>query len=199
MEERRLGKAAVRVARGVDERTDEELLRAMRDGDDSAFGEVWIRHEPDARRYARTLTGRTDVDDVVAEAFTKVLNAIRQGRGPTEHPIRYVMVAIRTSVFNAHNARARDHAVLRSVRDLGSHHRYLPELDDRLAKAVKALPAQWRTILWWTEVDGMSAGEVSERLQIAPAAASSLAYRARKALRAAYASTAPDHPDQLAG
>src|SRR3954469_20284873 len=108
MEERRSGRRAMRVARGTDERSDMDLLRATREGDDHAFGELWLRCEPDARRYARTLTGRADVEDGVAEAFAKVLNAIRRGRGPTEHPIRYLMVAVRTTVFNAHDARVRD-------------------------------------------------------------------------------------------
>jgi RNA polymerase sigma factor (sigma-70 family) len=192
MEERRLGSGTVRVVRGPDGRSDMELLRAMRAGDDSAFGELWRRHEPDARRYARNLTGRTDVDDVVAEAFAKILRAIRQGGGPTDQPIRYVMVATRTAVYNAHQATARDRAALGSVGAARPTTAPIELYDEVLFEAVRSLPQRWRQILWWTEVEGMTVGEVSRRLSIAPAAAASLAYRARKALRAAYMGLEPD-------
>ena len=55
-----------------------------------------------------------------------------------------------------------------------------------MGEALQALPERWRTVLWLTEVEGMSPAEVSERIGIKPNAVAALAYRARKGLREAY-------------
>ena len=55
-----------------------------------------------------------------------------------------------------------------------------------VGEALQALPARWRTVLWLTEVEGLSPAEVSRRIGIKPNAVAALAYRARKGLREAY-------------
>ncbi|MGH9040247.1 MAG: sigma factor-like helix-turn-helix DNA-binding protein, partial [Acidimicrobiia bacterium] len=55
-----------------------------------------------------------------------------------------------------------------------------------VGEALQALPSRWRTVLWLTEVEGLSPAEVSRRIGIKPNAVAALAYRARKGLREAY-------------
>src|SRR4051794_11532303 len=76
--------------------SDRELLDQVRGGDPLAFAELWGRHEPHARAFARYLPRSPhECDDVVAEAFAKVLRAIHGGAGPTEAFRPYLMTAIR--------------------------------------------------------------------------------------------------------
>jgi DNA-directed RNA polymerase specialized sigma24 family protein len=62
---------------------------------------------------------------------------------------------------------------------------------DELMTAMSSLAPRWRHVLWLVEVEGRSMSEVGAELAIAPSAAAALAYRARKALRAAYLAGSP--------
>ena len=178
---------------GAAARTDAQLLDATRGGDPHAFAELWLRYEADARSFARSLVPAVEVDDVVNEAFAKVLNAIRRGGGPSSHPVRYIMVTVRSAAYAAGSTRARNRQLGRRLRNERQVLPGTPALpDDQLARAFRALPKRWREVLWWTEVEGLSCNEVGERIDLTPAGAASLAYRARKALRAEYARQAPD-------
>ena len=46
------------------------------------YAEFYIEYAPAARRLALSMVPRDVADDIVAEAFTRVLGAIRAGRGP---------------------------------------------------------------------------------------------------------------------
>ncbi|MCU1356776.1 MAG: sigma-70 region 2 domain protein [Acidimicrobiales bacterium] len=178
---------------GQTTRTDDQLLVATRGGDPHAFAELWLRYEADARSFARSLVPTGDVDDVVNEAFAKVLNAIRRGGGPSSHPVRYIMVTVRSVAYAAGSARVRNRRLQRRLRNERQVLPGTPALpDDHLTLAFGALPKRWREVLWWTEVEGLSCNEVGERIGVSPAGAASLAYRARKALRAEYARQASD-------
>src|ERR1700712_2301892 len=74
---------------------DLELVRRLRAGDDAAYGELWARHAQAARRTAARLVPRTDIDDLVSEAFERTLAAIRSGRGPESTFFPYVARALR--------------------------------------------------------------------------------------------------------
>ena len=52
------------------DRTEQELLRRARGGDNAAFGRSQVGLEPAIRRYTRRLIGRSEAEDeVVQEAF----------------------------------------------------------------------------------------------------------------------------------
>lgn len=170
---------------------DEDLLAAIRTGETEPFAELWRRYQPTVRRYAASLRGGRDADDVVADAFVKVLHAVRRGKGPVDNPVRYLMVAARTVSLDAGRSEARTAPVAdegeqdRTVLDRASG----PEearLDDDLRTAFGSLSPTWARVIWWTEVEGRDVHEVADALGISPPAASALAYRARRALRAAY-------------
>ena len=64
--------------------SDSQLLDQARQGDEAAFTELYVRHQPAALRLARTYRRFGDPDDLVNGAFERVLGAIRRGAGPTE-------------------------------------------------------------------------------------------------------------------
>lgn len=167
---------------------DEVLLARARARDPDAFAELYRRHEPMLRRFARSLvTASPDLaGDLVADAFANLWRLLRQGRGPSDHAIRYLMVSVRNGAVTLHRRSMRADQL---VQRLGRH----PELDvsvilrdDQLTSAFRGLPERWRQVLWWTEVEGLSAAEVGARTGLSADAARALAYRARRALRAAY-------------
>jgi len=185
--------------------SDRELLARVRGGDPTAFGDLWERHEPDARAFARYLTRSPhESDDVVAEAFAKVLRAIHGGAGPTEAFRPYLMTAIRRTWWRRTEQRP---AI--PLDDDGSdgppmiHSTIDWELADEefegaAGRALRSLSPRWQTVLWHTEIEGRSSAEVGEILGISPNAAAALIGRARDGLRRAYlevdASLEPEPP-----
>ena len=64
------------------EQSDAELISSVRGGDVSAYGDLFARHRDAATRLARQLVRGPDADDLVSEAFAKVLNVLLAGGGP---------------------------------------------------------------------------------------------------------------------
>ncbi len=170
--------------------SDAELITSARTGDDRAFGELFKRHEVAAKAAARSLTrSRADIDDLVAEAFTRVLQALRAGRGPEVAFRPYLLTCVRNAFYD----RARKDKRIEFT-DEPEDTLNVSLLDstasgeDRqlIVQAYASLPERWQLALWHTEVEGRSAAEVGTLLAIAPNAVAALTYRAREGLRQAY-------------
>jgi RNA polymerase sigma factor (sigma-70 family) len=180
----------------LSEASDDALLVAIRNGSHEAYAELYRRHEPEVRRFARSLVPADDVDDLTSEVFARMLQALRHRKGPVDHPIRYLMVTTRTSAISLRQRSRRQddlrqHAGLRTapVEELTF------PMDDDLVTAFSQLSDRWRNVLWWNVVEGLSPTEISERIGVAPAAVSALLYRAKQALRAAYHAQVAGHAD----
>ncbi len=188
--------------------SDQELLVRVRSGDQSAFGVLWERHEPEARAFARYLTRSPhEADDVVAEAFAKVLRAIHGGAGPTETFRPYLMTAIRRTWWRRNEQRPAVPLDDEGAEGAPTVHGGGPvewELaddgfDGAAGRALRRLSPRWQTVLWHTEIEGRSSAEVGELLGISPNAAAALIGRARDGLRRAYLAEVdgPLEPDAL--
>src|SRR6476659_51184 len=79
----------------VDGPGDAELIAAVRGGDVDAYGDLFARHVDAARRLARQLAGPGDADDLVSDAFTKVLTVLQRGGGPDLAFRAYLLTAVR--------------------------------------------------------------------------------------------------------
>lgn len=173
----------------LDELTDDDLLNRAKAGDARSFGVLYARHVADGVRYARRLVG-TAAEDVVAEAITKVLEAISRGYGPRDSFRPYLFTAIRSVAQDLGPQRARtvpvaDLAdadlgpVMEDAVDLLLETSMLPVLVDALGDLT---PAQ-REVLWYLDGQQHQPSEIAERLGISPNAVSARAYRARRSLR----------------
>lgn len=180
-------------------RHDDDLLKRWRAGDRRAGAELYQRHHDDARGYARRLArGVGDPDDVVAEAFAKVLGAMRRGQGPRDGFRRYLFTAVRSCAFDAHRVHV---TMAHEVPDGREDERF----DDILASgspmlsALSELPERSRQVLWLLEVEGWSVSEVAKMTATTPGAVSALAYRSRTQLRRRYLAMVPveDTPVRL--
>ncbi|TDC48731.1 sigma-70 family RNA polymerase sigma factor [Jiangella ureilytica] len=171
------------------------LLDRAHEGDDAAFGTLYEKTAPMAHRVAQHIVrDRHAADDLVQETFCLVLNAVRAGRGPRSSFPGYVLSTVRRLAYRHSTARGRTIAVHDPAAwDALIDRLGVPRADDgRAATALAGLPARWRLVLWLVDVERYSPSEVGTRLSMTPNAVSSLAARARKALRAAYAAAPAD-------
>ncbi|MBP5868234.1 sigma-70 family RNA polymerase sigma factor [Streptomyces sp. LBUM 1478] len=177
----------------------------MRSGDDSAYEELYRRHAEAVRRYARTCCRDAHTaDDLTAEVFARMLQAVRGGAGP-EHAVRaYLLTSVRRvaatwtssarreqlvddfAVFAAHasrGARVSDTDTL----DLGADVRAMHEAEQSMAmRAFRSLPERWQAVLWHTEVEEESPSEVATLFGLDANGTRVLASRAREGLKQAY-------------
>lgn len=171
--------------------SDLELINEVRAGNNSAFGVLYERYLGAARRMAqRLVTTPAEQEDLVAEAFARVLGMLRRGRGPDDELRAYLRMTLRNlAVTNFRRS------------GLVSPHAYVPDVrvptddddpvierwnSDLAAKAFATLPERWRVVLWHTAIEKKTPAEVAELLGMRPNAAAALAYRAREGLRKAY-------------
>ena len=169
----------------VERSTDLDLLRRIRHGEQDVLGELWDRYQGWAHHVARRTTSRYDPEDIVQEAFAKVLRALTNGNGPTQGFAHYLRTAIRNvaATWGARDARMpvvprADDAVL------GSYEMELADLGE-LERPFRSLPQRWQHILLLTCVHDLPVSAAAEILGMTPGATSALAARARAGLRAA--------------
>ncbi|HVV20604.1 MAG TPA: sigma-70 family RNA polymerase sigma factor, partial [Pseudonocardiaceae bacterium] len=178
------------VAAGLAAEDDVELLRLVRAGHDAAFGELFTRHAAAVRGFAmRCCTDVADAEDMAAEAFFRVLQAVRRGAGPDGNVRAYLLTVVR-----------------RLAAEWSVRRRDVPVADDELSRQVDAgytapasradlqliaraftsLPQRWRTVLWRVEVEGERPAVVARHFGLSANATAALARRARQGLQAAY-------------
>ncbi|MFG3251943.1 sigma-70 family RNA polymerase sigma factor [Streptomyces sp. NPDC048187] len=185
--------------------SDAELIGRMRSGDDTAYEELYRRHADAVRRYARTCCRDAHTaDDLTAEVFARMLQAVRGGSGP-EYAVRaYLLTAVRRvaagwtrsagreqlvedfAVFAAqaaHTTKVPDADTL----ELGADVRAMHEAEQSMAmRAFRSLPERWQAVLWHTEVEDESPSEVAVLFGLDANGTRVLASRAREGLKQAY-------------
>jgi RNA polymerase sigma factor (sigma-70 family) len=173
----------------IDGPGDAELISAVRGGDVDAYGALFERHVVAARRLARQLSP-SDADDLVSDAFAKVLGVLQRGGGPDVAFRAYLLTAVR----RLHVDRVRASSKLHTTDNMESFDPGVPFTDTAVAgfenaaaaKAFSSLPERWQLVLWHTEVEGQKPAEVAQLLGMSPNSVSALAYRAREGLRQAF-------------
>lgn len=172
------------------ETRDVELLDALRAGDAAAFGELYARHYQVALQAAvRTVRDVATAEDVVADAFTSVLAAVRSGGGPTSNVRAYLLATVRNSAIGALRASSRTRPAPQETLDrpyeedpaVESEHEH-----DHVRAAFAALPPRWRRVLWYSDVHDLSPAQVAPLVGSTPNAVSSQLRRARERLRHEY-------------
>lgn len=175
---------------GVDAPSDAELISRVRGGDVAAYGELFARHVEAARRLGRQLVRGTDVDDLVSDAFAKVLHVLQDGGGPDVAFRAYLL----TSVRRLHIDRIRAAARVQPSDDMAQFDDGIPFQDPAVArfengaaaKAFASLPERWQLVLWHLEVERQKPADIAPLLGMTPNSVSALAYRAREGLRQAF-------------
>ncbi|MFF0750999.1 sigma-70 family RNA polymerase sigma factor [Streptomyces sp. NPDC004267] len=189
--------------------SDAELVQLMREGEDSAYEELFRRHSEAVRRYARSCCRDADTaDDLTAEVFASTLQAVRRGAGPEQAVRAYLLTSVRRvaatwtrtqkreqlvedfAVFAEDAARSSEVSDGTSAfagADLGADVLAMHEAEQSLAmQAFRSLPERWQAVLWHTTVEEESPSEVAPLFGLTANATAVLASRAREGLKQAY-------------
>ena len=161
--------------------SDEELVAALRAGDDDAMTEIDHRYRVRLLAYVRRMSAGADAEDVVQDVLTRAYMALRADDRP---------MALRAWLYRvAHNrcldVLRRPSPVLAEEIDLGADVATLPELvagRERLRQVVadiQDLPEQQRSALIIRELEGLSYDELATALDTTVPAIKSLLVRAR--------------------
>ncbi|MFF5989719.1 sigma-70 family RNA polymerase sigma factor [Prauserella flavalba] len=166
------------------------LLARLRFGEDAAFGELFELHAGAVRRLARGLASdASEAEDITAETFFRVLQAVRRGNGPRDNVRAYLLTVARRVSWEWHGAR-RDVPVtddeLTSRVGAGADSQNRTAETTLITRAFSSLPERWKTVLWQTEVEGVQPANAAAHFGLSPNATAALARRARLGLRAAY-------------
>ncbi|GAB2766542.1 hypothetical protein GCM10027020_18990 [Nocardioides salsibiostraticola] len=171
---------------------DADLISAVRAGDVVAYGVLFERHVGAARRLAAHLAAPSETDDLVSDAFAKVLDVLQRGGGPDLAFRAYLL----TSLRRLHIDRLRALNRTRPVEDLTAFDTGVPFEDPAVAEfentaaaeAFASLPERWQMVLWHTEVEQLRPQQIAPLLGVSANSVAALAYRAREGLRQAYVS-----------
>ncbi|WP_235883559.1 sigma-70 family RNA polymerase sigma factor [Saccharopolyspora elongata] len=174
--------------------SDTELLEEVRSGSSAAYAQLYERHVGAAYNMARQVAkSPAEADDLVSEAFTKVLDTLRDGRGPNTAFRAYLLTALRHTAYDR-TRRERKVQLADDVAEVSGADVSVPFTDTAVAglertlaaQAFTRLPERWQTVLWHIEIEGQTPAQVAPLLGLTPNGVSALAYRAREGLRQAY-------------
>src|ERR1700676_1508009 len=152
--------------------------RVVQAAESRSYEELYVEHAPAARRLALSMVPADVADDIVAEAFARVLAAIHAGGGPSHAFRGYLLTAVRhqahdwlqarrrLTVVADMDARVEDKAAGSSWVNpgIGSAADTQAEARDEarlVTRAFGRLPARWRAVLWQLEVEGKAPAAVA--------------------------------------
>lgn len=161
-------------------------ISVMPDTPGTAFASLYAQHLPAARSAALSLVPAHAADDIAHEAFARVLAACRAGGGPRGEFRPYLLAVVR-NLARDYTASQRRIAPVpldpRAVAVPGAG-----ELASRaeelraVSRAFGALAPRHQAVLWQTEVEERTAGDLARACGMTPNAVAALALRARLAL-----------------
>ncbi|QIK63318.1 sigma-70 family RNA polymerase sigma factor [Leucobacter viscericola] len=172
--------------------SDAELIEETRLGNEAAYAELWQRHAQVGLGVARQATTAFDPEDLLAEAYANILEAITNGHGPTGAFRPYLTTVVRNVAGRW--ARSLKETTVDDLSELldqatsSDGQDDLDDLDDNqlVIRAFRSLRPRWQEILWLLEVNGLKPREVAQQLNLKPNSVSALATRAREGLREAW-------------
>ncbi|HET6706823.1 sigma-70 family RNA polymerase sigma factor, partial [Amycolatopsis sp.] len=178
-------------------KSDAELIAEVRSGKIASYGTLYERHTGAAHNLARQLArSSSEADDLVSEAFAKVLDTLRGGKGPDTAFRAYLLTALRHTAYDRTRKERRVdlNEDMTEVGGAAAEALTVPFSDTAVAglertmaaKAFARLPERWQAVLWHTEIEQQSPAEVAPLLGLTANGVSALAYRAREGLRQAY-------------
>jgi DNA-directed RNA polymerase specialized sigma24 family protein len=172
--------------RGAAEAPDGVVLNLVRAGEAGAYEILRRRHESAVRRLTGLLVPPADVDEAVAEVFTRVREVILHGGGP-DHAFRvYVLMAARSVSYKWLQAGQALHDSAGS--GLGEARADVAAGGEavRLVGAqFQALPERWIAVLWHTEIEGASPADAAQVLGLTAEEVAVLQHQAVDGLRQA--------------
>lgn len=170
---------------------DRALLEQLREGNSAAYTELWRRHVAAALTLARRIAP-AQAEDLVSDSFLAVYHQVTVAGGGPEASFRaYLFTVMRNTAMRWQRDTERLFPVevdnideLSSQNDEDALDLLTRETTSaELLAAMSALPERWQRVLWLTEVEEASRGQIAQELGIGANAVSQLHRRARSGLR----------------
>lgn len=177
---------------------DYRLIERMRDGDRSAFGDLYARHWECCIKYASLLVGSLQAEDAVQEVFVKLWRN-KRNLVACESLRPYLL----RSVYNISLNILRSNSVKESYKnkyahqiDMRSSSQYDPdrcsiitdlftkEVQSSIDEAIERLPDRCQTIFRMSFIHGLSHKDIAEKLEISVSTVDNQIYKALKLIRA---------------
>ncbi len=174
------------------------LVRAAKNGDDGAFGELVKRYDRNVFRIAQHITqNREDAEDVVQDAFLKAYTNLQGFQEQSKFYTWLVRIAVNEALMKLRRRRpgvvsldediqTEDDSVPREVADWAPNPEQnynQAELKEILSRTIQGLPPGFRTVFILRDVEGLSTEETAEALELSIPAVKSRLLRARLQLR----------------
>jgi RNA polymerase sigma-70 factor (ECF subfamily) len=193
------------------ERTDQELLEALRSGDTEAVDALVARYEPAVYRFGlRMCRDEEDAKDVLQDTLLAATRGARDFRGESSLSSWLYTIARSFCIKKRRKGKHAPEAIV-PLDDAGAAHAgtaapdeaaAAKELRTALEHAIGSLEPLYREVLLLRDVEGLTAPEVAGALGIGVDAVKSRLHRARTAVRSrlapvlgAPAQTGPGCPD----
>ena len=155
---------------GRDEATDGEVVRAVLAGDTERYAELVTRYRDRYARYAARMLGSADAaEDAVQDAFVRAYDQLAQCRDPDKF-VGWFFLILRNRCF-AERRRSKDVAPLEAADAVAAAEGGGPdgsidtaERRRALQHALLELTPEQREVFVLKHVEGLSYGEIAERL-----------------------------------
>ncbi|NLT05717.1 MAG: sigma-70 family RNA polymerase sigma factor, partial [Solirubrobacterales bacterium] len=174
-------------------RSDEQLVRRTRAGDETAFEVLYERHVAGVLGFCRHMLGsQHEAEDAVQQAFAAAHRSlVGDGRAIVFKPWLYTIA--RNRCVSMLRARREQPAELEEISTAGLNEQVERRADLReLVADVQRLPEAQRAALVLSELGGLSHAEIAAVLDQEPPAVKGLVFRARAALAERRAARAAD-------
>lgn len=174
------------------------LIKKIRQGDQRAFEEIVEKYQSRCYRLAKNLTKNdSDAEEVLQEVFYTVFKKIDQFREKSAFSSWLYRITVNASFMKLRSKKS-DRTV--SIEDIPTletgrstpvldwssrpdEELYSTEVRELLTKAINKLPEEYRSVLVFRDVEGLTNDEVAEALNLTIPAVKSRLHRARLFLR----------------
>ncbi len=168
---------------------DFSLIKAFKEGDESAFKDLVLRHKEKVRNLIYLNLGNTSsIDDISQEVFLSVYRKLKQFRFQSQFTTWLYTITINKirdhvrkqkimSIFSAFSGDDSD-----NFPDTGSQRENF-DINEMVREAIAKLPPKLREPLILRDFEGMSYQEISETTGIESGTVKSRIFRAREALK----------------
>jgi len=163
---------------------DRRLVALVREGYESAFGEIVRRYGGQLTRYAAAIVGSRG-EDVTQDAFAKALLALKRDGAEIELRPWLFRIVRNTALNDLRDNPAPPEALAEAIaggRDPAEEAERREELAE-LIRQLRALPEPQRAAIVMRELEGLGHAEIAAALGLSGGAARQAIHRARQALR----------------
>lgn len=174
-----------------DIRADIDLVAAFRSGEDAAAAELYRRYYMKlVFGVATKLPSLQIAEDCVGNAFLKVLEIIRRGKGPTVNFYGYLRTAVvkesANFYLNGSQLAPLDEIEDRDIPQVPTAEENLQLDEPSVYSALETLPDDWRKLLILRYVENKKPAEIAEALHTTSPVVRQRLFRAKNGLRDAY-------------